>query len=123
METGTKLRQLVHRKFTFEGKFDIDEKPKYVTLPGFVALADDGKQRKVATAGDTLTLVSTTAFTTHERVTHIRPHPDLYKLGTVICVPFVTPDDGMVQLTVQFTAHKRTDLTKFPYLIELYVGV
>lgn len=122
MRTNARLGATMRHKFQFDGDYTIDPAKTHVILPGFTAYDDEGKERKLVNAGSTVTLVSDTAFRVMDRIAFIRTHPELYKLGTVQCVPLVSPGDDMVKIEVQFTATQRTDLKRFPYLIELYVG-
>lgn len=57
-----------------------------------------------------------------DRIILVRPHPDLVAAGTVQYQNVITPTDGSIHPVVTFKAYKKFNLTKLPWLVELFIG-
>jgi hypothetical protein len=105
-----------------DGNWFIPPHRTSVVLPDFKVLDDEGKERKIINEGDTVSIVADATFRVIDRVVTVRPHPELFKLGTLQYLPIVAPQDEDTRIEVQFTAHKRADLRRLNYIAELFVG-
>jgi hypothetical protein len=122
VQRGAELRGVSNRKLKIDGRYFIPTHRTCLVLPDFKIVDAEGKERKIVSAGSTVTLVADASFRVLDRVIQVRPHPELFKLGELRYIPLVAPHDEDVKLEIQFTADQRADLRNIKYIAELYVG-
>jgi hypothetical protein len=122
MLRGADLRGVTNRKMRIDGEYIIPNHRQCLILPEFAVFDDEGKERKIINAGDTVTIVSAATFRVIDRVVTVRPHPELFKLGMLQYLPVVSMQDEDVKVEIKFTATQRADIRRLGYIAELYVG-
>lgn len=122
MLRGPLLRATVNRKMTIDGEFRIHRDKQFIELPNFKVLDGEGKQRKVLKPGDQIAFISEATIRMVEHVAIVRPHPAFYENGLVYGNPMITPTDGTTKIVFTVGITDRMDITKLPYLCELYIS-
>jgi hypothetical protein len=123
VERGARLRAVANKKFSSAAEYNINYDRNCIVVVEYEARDDAGKPRKVLQPGTTVELTALAPVNVRDVVALVRPNPNLYTMGYVNRVlPLISPSDGDVVVSFEYTAKERTDLSKLDYLFELYLG-
>lgn len=125
---GSEARAYFNRRVVFNGEAQLDtiNKNGYF-LPcstidehqSATVTIDDAQVGSVG--GGTYYLKTDTNIQVTKALLAVRPHPKLYELGVVSCVPYIAEEDGPVQIEVRVETDESVDLTAIPYLAKVYM--